>query len=184
MFFEFFGVNLRSLKQSNICNSLKKGREVSDYEVENALFKKATGYTIKLNKQLTIVDTPGFIDDNAIYNFVEYNKTIKFYPKKEIKVKTFQVRNGYAIVVNDILRIENIGTKPNSFSFYMSDKLRYEKIKTKNEKLTILPNINISIEQPTDILINGLGFIRITKPGNIKIYALDSKLISYRKSMI
>lgn len=144
----------------------------------------ASFITIKLNKQLTIVDTPGFIDDNAIYNFVEYNKTLKFYPKKEIKVKTFQVRNGYAIVVNDILRIENIGTKPNSFSFYMSDKLRYEKIKTKNEKLTILPNINISIEQPTDILINGLGFIRITKPGNIKIYALDSKLISYRKSMI
>ena len=66
----------------------------------------------------------------------------------------------------------------------MSDKLRYEKVKSKNDKLTILPNSNITIEEPTDILINGLGFIRITKPGNVKIYALDSKLISYRKSMI
>ena len=61
----------------------------------------------------------------------EYNKTLKFYPKKEIRVKTFQVRNGYAIVVNDILRIENIGDKMNSFSFYMNDRLRYEKIKSK-----------------------------------------------------
>ena len=144
----------------------------------------ASFITIKLNKNLTIVDTPGFIDDDAIYNFVEYNKTLKFYPKKEIKVKTFQVRNSYAIVVNDILRIENISDKFNSFSFYMSENLRYEKIKSKNEKLTILPNMIIEINEPTDILINGLGFVRITKPGRIKVYALDSKLITYRKSMI
>lgn len=144
----------------------------------------ASFITIKLNKNLTIVDTPGFIDDDAIYNFVEYNKTLKFYPKKEIRVKTFQVRPAYAIVVNDILRIENVGNKFNSFSFYMSGNLRYEKVKSKNEKLTILPNKIIEVTEPTDILINGLGFVRITKPGIIKIYALDNKLISYRKSMI
>ena len=144
----------------------------------------ASFITIKLNKNLTIVDTPGFIDDDAIYNFVEYNKTLKFYPKKEIRVKTFQVRNSYAIVVNDILRIENISDKFNSFSFYMSENLRYEKVKSKNEKLTILPNTIIEIEEPTDILINGLGFVRITKPGRIKVYALDNKLITHRKSMI
>lgn len=144
----------------------------------------ASYITIKLNKDLTIVDTPGFIDNDAIYNFVEYNKTLKFYPKKEIRVKTFQVRSGYAIVVNDILRIENISEKFNSFSFYMSDNLRYEKIKSKNDKLKILPNSNIEVEEPIDILINGLGFVRITKPGNIRVYALDSKLVTYRKSMI
>lgn len=144
----------------------------------------ASYITIKLNKNLTIVDTPGFIDDKAIYNFVEYNKTLKFYPKKEIKVKTFQVRSGYAILVNDILRIENIGSKMNSFSFYMNDRLRYEKVKSKNDKLKILPNSNKTIEEPTDILINGLGFVRITKPGDIRVYALDSKLVTYRKSMI
>lgn len=144
----------------------------------------ASFITIKLNKNLTIVDTPGFIDDDAIYNFVEYNKTLKFYPKKELRVKTFQVRPAYAILINDILRIENVGNKFNSFSFYMSDNLRYEKVKSKNEKLTILPNKIIEVTEPTDILINGLGFVRITKPGIIKIYALDNKLISYRKSMI
>ena len=57
-------------------------------------------------------------------------------------------------------------------------------IKSKNDKLKILPNVNELIEEPTDILINGLGFIRITKPGTVRIYALDAKLISRRKSMI
>ena len=144
----------------------------------------ASYITIKLNNKLTIVDTPGFIDSNAIYNFVDYSKVVKLYPKKEIKVKTFQIRSGYAIIVNDILRIENIGNKMNSFSFYMNDRLRYEKVKSKNDKLTILPSINYEITESSDILINGLGFIRITKPGNIKINVLDTKLLTKRKSMI
>lgn len=143
----------------------------------------ASYITIKLDNKITIVDTPGFIDSNAVYNFIDYNKTIKLYPKKEIRVKTFQIRNGYSIVINDILRIDNLG-KGNSFSFYMSDKLRYEKVKLKNEKLKILPSISIETNECTDVLVNGLGFIRITKPGEFKIYALDEKMISIRKSMI
>ena len=66
----------------------------------------------------------------------------------------------------------------------MNDKLRYEKVKSKNEKLTILPSINYDIEEPTDIIINGLGFIRITKVGSIKVNTLDIRLVSKRKSMI
>ena len=143
----------------------------------------ASYITIKLDNKITIVDTPGFIDSNAVYNFIDYNKTIKLYPKKEIRVKTFQSRSGYSIVINDILRIDNLG-KCNSFSFYMSDKLRYEKVKFKNEKLKILPSISIETNECTDVLVNGLGFIRITKPGEFKIYALDEKMISIRKSMI
>ena len=66
----------------------------------------------------------------------------------------------------------------------MNDKLRYEKVKSKNEKLKILPSITYDITEPTDILINGLGFIRITKVGSVKIHVLDLKLVSKRKSMI
>ena len=144
----------------------------------------ASYITIKLDNKLTVVDTPGFIDKDAIYNFIDYSKVVKLYPKKEIKVKTYQIRKDYAIVINDILRIENIGDKTNSFSFYMNDKLRYEKVKSKNDKLKILPSLTFDINEETDILINGLGFIRITKVGSVKINVLDIKLVSKRKSMI
>ena len=66
----------------------------------------------------------------------------------------------------------------------MNDKLRYEKVKDKNIKLKHLPNINYSVEEGTDVVVSGLGFIRITKEGSIKIYTLDEKMISKRKSMI
>lgn len=43
------GINVKTLydwknKESNICNALKKGKEVVDIEVENALLKRALGY--------------------------------------------------------------------------------------------------------------------------------------------
>lgn len=144
----------------------------------------ASFITIKLDNKLTIVDTPGFIDNNAIYNYLDYKKVMKYYPKKEIRVKTFQVFNNYAIVVNDFLRIENIGGKLNSFSFYMNDKLRYEKVKTKNQKLTEGDVLEFDISEPSDILVNGVGFVRITKVGRLRIYVISDRLISIRKSMI
>ena len=46
------GINVKTLydwknKESDICNALKKGKEVVDIEVENALLKRALGYTYK-----------------------------------------------------------------------------------------------------------------------------------------
>ncbi|MCD8090351.1 MAG: helix-turn-helix domain-containing protein [Clostridiales bacterium] len=37
-------------KYSDISDTLKKGKEVADYEIENALFKKAKGYRIREEK--------------------------------------------------------------------------------------------------------------------------------------
>ena len=165
---------------NHVLSSLSKTPTITTSSIPNTT---ASYITIKVNNKLTIVDTPGFIDNNAIYNFTDFSNVTKLYPKKEIRIKTFQMRPGYSIVINDILRIENMGDK-NSFSFYMSDKLRYEKVKSKNDKLTILPNKSVEVDGQTDIVINGLGFIKITRPGSIKIYTLDTKLISERKMMV
>lgn len=43
-------------KEVDISDALKKGKEVVDFEVENALLKKALGYTITLNKQKVTKD--------------------------------------------------------------------------------------------------------------------------------
>lgn len=49
------GINRTTLydwkkKEVNIADALKKGKEVIDFEVENALLKKALGYTITINE--------------------------------------------------------------------------------------------------------------------------------------
>lgn len=49
-------------KYSNISNALKKGKEVVDREVENSLFKRATGY-VTVDHQYKVVD----IDDDVLW---------------------------------------------------------------------------------------------------------------------
>ena len=66
----------------------------------------------------------------------------------------------------------------------MNDRLRYEKLNNKNSKLKYLNKMEIEVEEESDILINGLGFIRVTKPGKFEINIIDTKLVSVRKSMI
>ena len=44
-------------KFSAISASLKKGKAPVDYEVENALYKRATGYTVKLKKPIKVKTT-------------------------------------------------------------------------------------------------------------------------------
>lgn len=60
------GISRQSLwewkkKEVDILNALKKGKEVVDIEVENALLKRALGYTITLKKQK--VDKEGCVHD-------------------------------------------------------------------------------------------------------------------------
>ena len=60
------GISRQSLwewkkKEVDILNALKKGKEVVDIEVENALLKRALGYTITLKEQK--VDKNGCVHD-------------------------------------------------------------------------------------------------------------------------
>lgn len=41
-------------KFSDISDALKKGKEIADIEVENALFKKATGFTVEVQKPIKV----------------------------------------------------------------------------------------------------------------------------------
>lgn len=50
------GINRTTLydwkkKEANIADALKRGKEVIDFEVENALLKKALGYTITIKEE-------------------------------------------------------------------------------------------------------------------------------------
>ena len=43
-----------SKKYGDICNTLKKGKEIADIQVENALFKKTQGYNAKIKKAFKV----------------------------------------------------------------------------------------------------------------------------------
>lgn len=72
------GINVATLYRwkdtnSEICNALKKGREVADYEVVNALFKRATGY--EYNKKIAEIEYAYKTDEQGNRTRVEIGRT-------------------------------------------------------------------------------------------------------------
>ena len=102
------GINQATLydwknKYSEISDTLKKGKEVVDYAVENALLKKALGYTVKeqrLTKDGDVIEVekeiPG--DVTAQIFWLKNRKPDKWKDKREDEPQD----NGGVVIVNDI----------------------------------------------------------------------------------
>ena len=179
-------VGLTNSGKSTFINALMKsiGRETT--VTTSALPNTTINFIeIKITNDITLIDTPGFIMDNSIYNFINFKDVKKITPLKELKVKTYQIKPNETIFVEELFRIDYLSSHKNSFSFYMNNSLHFNrmKIKTRNT-LTSLPKKNIHVPANSDIVLNGIGFIKIVKECDIVVYTLDESLISIRKSMI
>lgn len=87
------GINRTTLydwkkKEVNIADALKKGKEVIDFEVENALLKKALGYTITLNKQKVTKD--GYVVDITEEVHIPPDTTAQIFWLKNRKPNTWK----------------------------------------------------------------------------------------------
>lgn len=121
---------------------------------------------IKLNDNITLIDSPGFL-------LKDYNLNSKY--KNIIKPKTFNMKD------NEVLLIDKFYIKfknNTSVTIYNYDNLKINKYYKE-----IKYDYNLDIDSNTDICINGFGFIRIKNKNNISISNLDKELISIRKSI-
>ncbi len=140
---------------------------------------------IELSDDLTLIDTPGLVDSGSITNYVDVDLLKKINVKKEIKPITHQMREGQSIIIPKLLRIDYIEGDKNSFTFYMSNELDIDKVNTKKYEDTdnmVLNTFNVSYYQ--DLVINGLGFIKITDKCVINIYVPSNVEIFTRNSLI
>ncbi len=141
--------------------------------------------SIKLSDDLELIDTPGLVDRGNIVNYVDVEILKKINAKKEIKPITHQIKEGNSIIISPLVRIDYKEGDKNSFTFYVSNELDVEKVNTKNapvlENVT-LKNFNVSYYQ--DLVINGLGFIKITQKCNIDIYVQGNVEVFLRNSLI
>ena len=135
---------------------------------------------IPFNEELTIIDTPGIIEEGNIINEVETETLKKIMCKKEIKPITYQIKNKQTITIEDILLIESSN---NNFTFYMSNNLKIDR-KYKELNKDDLKEYTLRINENNDIVVLGLGFIKTTNSETIKIYSKYNLEIYTRKSLI
>ena len=70
---------------------------------------------IPINDKITLIDTPGIIDNSNIINFVEKKLFKKLNSKKEIKPRTYQLNKGQSLLLGDLVRLDYIEGDRNSF---------------------------------------------------------------------
>ncbi|NLA34041.1 MAG: GTPase RsgA [Tenericutes bacterium] len=127
--------------------------------------------TIKINDDLNIIDTPGLVDSGSILQIVTTNLLKRIIPKKEIKPRTYQIRKGQTLIINDLARIDYIEGDKNSFTLYISNDLKVKKMNTRNcHILDDLASKSYQVLFHEDLVINGLGWIKIVDKGHLIVY--------------
>ena len=137
---------------------------------------------INIDETLTLVDTPGLLEHNSMINVVDSSTLKRIVPSKEIKPGTYQINAPQTIFVDNLLRID-VNNK-NSLTFYMSNALKIDRIYKESTKLKDLVRHDVSVEDNTDIVITGLGFIKCVNKDSITVYTLPNVDVYTRDALI
>ena len=159
--------------KSSLINKLIKNYSDSKQELTISPLPSTTLnlINIEINDYLTIIDTPGLIDEGSVTNYVD-NELLKIItPKKEIKTKTYQLRRGQSIIIGDLVRIDYVDGEKNSFTLYISNDIKTKRIiSSRHDDLKNLAKRTYQLPFNQDIVIKGLGFIKVVNRGVVDIY--------------
>jgi hypothetical protein len=174
--------------KSSLINKLIKNYSDKTQELTMSPLPSTTLNTvnIEINDHLTLIDTPGLVDIGSILNQVDEKMVKKISPKKEIKPRTYQLRKNQSIIIEDLLRIDYVEGEKNSFTLFVSNDLKVRRLLNlfNNEELKDKNKITYNIKYDEDLVINGLGFIKIVNKGVINLY-IDKDVESFtRRSLI
>ena len=134
---------------------------------------------IKFDDELTLIDTPGILDEGSIDNFIDTKLLKKITPKNTIKPITYQINKKQYILVEDLLKLE---LENNNITIFVSNSINVDR--TFKEKKLELEQKTIEVLPNTDLVISGLGFIKFTKREKIKVSTIKGLKIYTRKSFI
>ena len=138
--------------------------------------------TVKINDELTLIDTPGLLDNGDIINFIDEKTLKKIIPNKELKPITYQIKDKQTIIIDDLVRIDISGN--NNITIYMSNNLNIKRIFKETLELKNLKEYKLDIFQDSDVVIQGLGFIKFTHEAKITLYTKENVNVYVRKNLI
>ena len=174
--------------KSSLINKLIKNYSDNQQELTMSPLPSTTlnMVTTPINDHLTLIDTPGLVDIGSILNQVDEKMMKKISPKKEIKPRTYQLRKGQSIVVEDFIRIDYVEGEKNSFTLFMSNDLKVKRLLNlfNNEELYDKNKTTYNMKYDEDLVISGLGFIKIVSKGVIDVYIDKDVDIFTRRSLI
>lgn len=174
--------------KSTLINKLIKNYSDNFQELTTSPLPSTTLNTvnIEVNEHLTIIDTPGLVDPGSILNHVDDTMVKKISPKKEIKPRTYQLRKNQSIILENFMRIDYVEGEKNSFTVYISNDLKVKRLLNlmNNNDLKDLNKTTYNVKYDEDLVVTGLGFIKIVNKGVVDVYIDKDINVFTRKSLI
>ena len=171
--------------KSTLINEMIKSYNVYDGEITMSSFPSTTLSTIDVKiGDLSVVDTPGIVCEDSIINNLNTKDIKKLNSKKEIKPITFQIKGKGSILLDELCRID-YDTNISSMTFYVSNSLRVDKFSlNNNSKMLNYSCLEYNLDRDKDIVIEDVGFIKMTNPVKVRVYYKDSINIRVRDNLI
>ena len=125
--------------------------------------------SIKINDDLTLLDTPGIINEGDIINYLPEEIVKNINIKHEIKPRIYQLKDESSLLLDNIGRIDVLNSS--NVSIYTSNNIDINHINFRNnDKYKDLEYTSIKVENNQDLVIEGLCFIKVTNETFFEIY--------------
>ena len=175
-------VGFTNAGKSTMINKLLYNYSDVDTRITTSVLPSTTlnNIEISLNDDLTIIDTPGLLDKGNIINYVESKDLKVIVPTKEIKPITYQIKGKQIVEIDKYAFIECLNT---NITIFMSNRLNIKRNYNELDS-SEFDTYDLDVNAGEDIVIVGLGFIKVSKKSNFKIHVFKNVLVYKRDSLI
>ena len=160
---------------------------------------------IPLDDGSYIYDTPGIIHRHQMAHYLTAKNLKYVSPKKEIKPKTYQLNPEQTLFLGGLGRFDFIAGEKQGFTAFFDNELKLHRTKLEGASdfydkhlgtLLTPPNTKekedfpklvqhvFTIKDKTDLVISGLGWIRVTGTAKVAVWAPEGVAVVTRKAII
>ena len=160
---------------------------------------------IPLDDGSYIYDTPGIIHRHQMAHYLTAKNLKYVSPKKEIKPKTYQLNPEQTLFLGGLGRFDFIAGEKQGFTAFFDNELKLHRTKLEGASdfydkhlgnLLTPPNSKekedfpklvqhvFTIKDKTDLVISGLGWIRVTGTAKVAVWAPEGVAVVTRKAII
>lgn len=167
--------------KSTLVNKMVKNYGSNDGEITTSNLPSTTLDLIytQVNDDLTLIDTPGLLDNGSMIMSASKELLKKIAPNKEIRPIIYQIKGKQFLLVDDFLRLDLEDT---NIICYMSNNLNFRRVY--KEKPCNLKDYDLKVGANQDLVIKGVGFITFKKESYVKLWLVDNTRYLIRDSIV
>lgn len=176
--------NSNSGKSTFINKMIKNYTEKNNFIVTSCMPSTTLNViSITINDDLTLLDTPGIINEGDIVNYLPESVVKHINIKHEINPRIYQVKEKCSLVLDNVGRIDVLNES--NMSIYISNNIDINHANFENNpKYRDLELTKIHVDSEEDLVIEGLCFIRVSTDTLFEIYMPKGTSVYSRDKII